>query len=485
MRRVLAAYGAGIDGAADREAAESAVDRILDQEALYLVEMDRVVSLFEEKASSHVSLLRRAAVLLTLTSMLVLGFIALFLLKPAIRITRRDFRDVGRLLEDMREAQNQLEARNRFIEDVFGRYVSDEVVDRLLHEPEGLDLAGEERKVTLLMTDLRGFTSLASTLPPRKTVQMLNYYLDRMTRVIDDHDGTISDFLGDCIFAVFGAPIAGEDDARRAVACALSIQREQEHVNEVFEDEGLPEMRVGIGIHTGSVIAGNVGSERRAKYGVVGPPVNLVSRLEDFALAGQTLISEATLGEVGEQAEVATELVLQVKGIEGVVRAYELIGMKGVLNAERIEEEGEPLALREAFPVCYRTILGNQVGNVVVRAEIPRLSFREAEVRPISVDRCPNRPGDPNLSASCPTLSLVSIQDDVEISLSSTTDRILSTTVYAKVMGVIENGDMAFRARFTSVSPAARAIITGLLNSTTQTLEQAASVSGSASPLRH
>jgi adenylate cyclase len=396
---------------------------------------------------------------------MILGSIALFFLEPAARLIRRQFHDVGKLLEDTRDAERQLQARNRFVKNVFGRYVSDEVADRLLNSPEGLELAGEERRVTLLMSDLRGFTSLASTLPPRKTVLLLNHYLDCMTTVIDRHGGTISDFLGDCIFAVFGAPLVGEDDARRALACALSMQLELEHVNKTFEEEGLPALQIGIGVHTGTVIAGNVGSERRAKYGVVGPAVNLVGRLEDCALAGQVLISEATLREVGDEAEVTTELELKIKGFEGMVHSYELTGLKGTLEINRSEKEEKLFALRENFPICYRRVSGDQVGNVVVRAEISELSSEEAEVWPISVDRCPVRPTDPHARVPCPALPVVGIQEDVELSLGPTADRILSTTVYAKVTAMVGDDHMAFRARFTSVAPSARAIINGLLKS--------------------
>jgi adenylate cyclase len=248
------------------------------------------------------------------------------------------------------------------------------------------------------------------------------------------------------------------------------MQLELEHVNKTFEEEGLPALQIGIGVHTGNVIAGNVGSERRAKYGVVGPAVNLAGRLEDCALAGQVLISEATLREVGDEAEVASELDLKIKGFEGVVHSYELTGLKGTLEIDRIEKEEKLLSLREHFPICYRRVSGDQVGDVVVRAEISGLSPEEAEVRPISVDRCPVRPGDPHSRVACPVFPLAAIQDDVELSLSPTADRILSTAVYAKVTAMVADEHMAFRARFTSVAPSAREIISGLLKSSLQSL---------------
>jgi class 3 adenylate cyclase len=471
-RELLAACDLSTGSMRDRDVVERAVDRILDQEPIYLTEMDGMVSLYEEKASSRVKLLRYAAILFSLTGVLILGACALFLLEPATRLIRKQFLDVRKLLEDTRGAEHQLKERNEYIKDVFGRYVSDEVVHRLLDNPGGLDLGGEERKVTLLMSDLRGFSSLASTLPPRKTVQLLNQYLDRMTKVIDNHDGTIGDFLGDCIFTIFGAPLVGERDARHAAACALSMQLELEHINDTFEDEGLPRLQMGIGIHTGNVIAGNVGSAKRAKYGVVGPVVNLTSRLEECALSGQVLISEATLKEVGEEAEVAKQRPVIVKGFEELVQVYELIGLKGMPQINRIRKEEPLLALlRGKCPICYRRVAEDQVGNDVFRGEISGLSSEQVEVQSITVHRCPYSPDGSNVMNSCPLLPAVAVQDDIELSLGPTIDRILATTVYATVTEVFGVGRGAFRARFTSVSPAARAIINSLLKSTPQRLE--------------
>jgi hypothetical protein len=236
---LLATYDLLTGRARDQDALERVVDRILDQESSYLAEMDRLVSLYEEKASARVKMLRRAAMLFILTSLLILGASGLFILEPATRLIRKQFLEVRKLLEETRNTKHQLESRNRFIQDIFGRYVSDEVVHQLLDNPEGLDLGGEERKVTLLMSDLRGFSALVSTLPARKVVQLLNHYLTQMTEVIETHGGMIGDFLGDSIFAIFGAPIVSEDDARHAVACALSMQLELEHINRTFEEARL------------------------------------------------------------------------------------------------------------------------------------------------------------------------------------------------------------------------------------------------------
>jgi adenylate cyclase len=158
---------------------------------------------------------------------------------------------------------------------------------------------GGKRKITMLMADLRGFTSLSERLPPERVVTLLNRYLTTMVSVIKQYQGTIDEFIGDAIFVLFGAPIWQEDDAQRAVACGIAMQLAMASVNEQNRQDGLPEIEMGIGIHTGQVVVGNIGSAERTKYGVVGSQVNLTSRIQSCTTGGQTLISEATRREVG------------------------------------------------------------------------------------------------------------------------------------------------------------------------------------------
>src|SRR5262249_45099867 len=170
--------------------------------------------------------------------------------------------------EKLKEANQQLELRNRFIRATFGRYLSDEVVASLLESSEGLDLGGEKRTATLLMSDLRGFTPLSERLAPEQVLTITNRYLSAMVDVILRYQGTINEFVGDAILVIFGAPISREDDAQRAVACAIAMQQAMTSVNEQNRRAGLPEVEMGIGVHTGDVVVGNIGSHKRTKYGV-------------------------------------------------------------------------------------------------------------------------------------------------------------------------------------------------------------------------
>ncbi|HQP87459.1 MAG TPA: adenylate/guanylate cyclase domain-containing protein [Thermoanaerobaculia bacterium] len=273
-----------------------------------------------------------------------------------------------------------LEVRNRFIFETFGRYLSNEVVERLLQTPEGLKLGGETRKVTLLMSDLRGFTQVADRIPPDRVVRLLNNYLGTMADLLLSFQGTIDEFIGDAILAIFGAPVQREDDALRAVACAVEMQKAMERVNEFNRREGLPPVEMGIAIHTGEVVVGNIGSDRRAKYGVVGSPVNLTARIESYTVGGQILVSERTRREGGGQLSVGSEVVVQMKGFENPVSAWDVRGVAGGYDLF-LPARDEPLhALRGPLAVRFATISGKRVDGPESEGLLVRLSMKEAEV---------------------------------------------------------------------------------------------------------
>ncbi len=224
--------------------------------------------------------------------------------------------------------RQQLERSEKFIRSTFGRYLSDEIVTDILERPEGLELGGDLREVTIMMSDIRGFTTLSERLAPSQVVKMLNRYLGTMTDIIMEHQGTIDEFLGDAILAVFGAPLQRDDDADRAVRCALAMQAAMERVNAANRTEGLPEVETGIALNTGMVIAGNIGSERRSKYGFVGHPMNVTSRIEDHCEGGEILIADSTLKQLGEHYQTSDSRALNVKGIAKSLRVHRLRGVK-------------------------------------------------------------------------------------------------------------------------------------------------------------
>jgi class 3 adenylate cyclase/CheY-like chemotaxis protein len=283
--------------------------------------------------------------------------------------------------EEIRRLADDLELRNRFIQRTFGRYLSDEVVESLLDSPSGLKIGGEQRRVTILMSDLRGFTSVTESLAPEQVVRLLNSYLGAMSEVILAYQGTIDEFVGDAILAIFGAPIARPDDARRAVACAVAMQQALAALNQRNQEAGLPRLGMGIGIHSGDVVVGNMGSEKRTKYGVVGSPVNHAGRIESFTVGGQVFISEATYAAAGPDVIVGERLVIEAKGAREPIEMHSLVGIGAEYGLMLPEEQVRAHVLDPPLPVRYHFVDGKRVGPDTFDAQFVELSTVGGVVR--------------------------------------------------------------------------------------------------------
>jgi adenylate cyclase len=216
----------------------------------------------------------------------------------------------------------ELTLRNKFIRNVFGRYISDDIADELLIKSEALKMGGRACKVTILMSDIRGFTKMSEHMKPEDVVTILNTYFNEMVKVIHHHNGTIDNIIGDAIMVLFGAPISRLDDAKRAIACAVDMQAAMVDVNKMITYLGLPQISMGIGINTGDVVAGNIGSEAHTKYSVIGAPVNLAARLESKALPGEILLSHDTYQASGCTAQIAEVRNVTAKGFTDPVKSY-------------------------------------------------------------------------------------------------------------------------------------------------------------------
>ncbi len=233
--------------------------------------------------------------------------------------------EIADLAVEMQEMIRGLRERD-FIRDTFGRYVSPEVARQVLSDPSALHPGGELRQVTILFSDLRGFTSLTEQLTPAELVELLNAYLGRMAEVITRHDGTVQ-FIGDAIMALFGAPETHSDDPLRAVACAVEMQIEIARFNAENAELGMPGLRQGVGINTGEVIVGNIGSEKRMKYGVLGDDVNIAARAESFTVGGEILVSSSTRHAVAERASFRDPIVVRAKGKSQPLRLYGVVAV--------------------------------------------------------------------------------------------------------------------------------------------------------------
>jgi len=288
--------------------------------------------------------------------------------------------EIERQRDSLEKQAAELEKRNRFIRKTFGRYLSDEVVASLLESPEGLRLGGESRVLTILMSDLRGFTSQCERLPAESVVRMLNNYLGTMADVITSYRGTIDEFIGDAVLAIFGAPLSGDDDAERAVACAIAMQQAMDSVNRQNLQDGLPLIEMGIALHTGEVVVGNIGSTTRAKYGIVGSHVNLTARIESMSVGGQVLLSDSTRLAAGSGVSVGGRIAVRAKGFQEPITAWDLRGVAGRHDLWMPTESDVLVTLEKPIEIRFAQVKEKQVEEDVERGRIVRLSTKRAEV---------------------------------------------------------------------------------------------------------
>src|SRR5262245_39331911 len=281
---------------------------------------------------------------------------------------------------DLQSQAAALARRSQLIRETFGRYVSEVVVAQLLDAPESLELGGSTRTVTILLSDVRGFTALAECLEPQEVMTFLNHYLEAMVDVILAYRGTIIEILGDGLLVLFGAPLTRNDDAERAVACALAMQLRMEGTDIRHRQAGLPDVEMGIGIHTGEVVVGNIGSQQRTKYGVVGSAVNLTGRIESYTTGGQILISPTTYAETAALLTVSHQMTVTPKGVVAPITLYAISGMRGV-HALNLPTQTETLvSLPQALDVRYTVLEGKFAGSTMYGGRLVKLATRTAEL---------------------------------------------------------------------------------------------------------
>jgi len=246
-------------------------------------------------------------------------------LEQHIDLKRND--ELGLLTAAFNEMTASLREKE-FIKSTLERYVSKPLAQQILRHRDELKLGGEEKEVTILFCDIRRFTALAEQLPPAVVVRLLNDYFTRMIEVVVAHEGMVDKLMGDSIMALFGAPIALGDDPLRAVRCAIEMQRAVARFNREQEAEGLPCLEMGIGINTGPVVAGNIGSSMRMEYTVIGDSVNVAARLQGIAKTGEILISEATLARLDGQVISTAMEPMALKGKRVAVGVFRVEGLR-------------------------------------------------------------------------------------------------------------------------------------------------------------
>lgn len=320
-----------------------------------------------------------------------------------------------------------------FIRDTFGRYLSKKVVDEILSSPEGHKIGGRRETVTILMADLRGFTRIAETQDPEQTVQLLNRFFDAMARIILSYDGMIDEFLGDGILTIFGVPERHSDDPARAVACALEMQNKIARLNDEIAAEGYPSLGMGIGINTGSVIVGNIGSEVRSKYGIVGRAVNIAARIESMTTEGQVFISEATQQQLDSSIIVDPPKTVMMKGLNQPLVCFPVKAISSPYQVKLNISDSKDRPVEIHLPLSCWAIADKQIVEPLL----------EGQTLTLGDDEMTFEIGHP-----------IAPQTNVKIQLNFCTLAHCFEAIYAKVIESEQNGDhVVHRVRITSMDP--------------------------------
>ncbi len=329
---------------------------------------------------------------------------------------------------------------------LLGPGTSEEAVTRAVDLAVTQDDTTDSRQVTILLSDLRGFTSMSEKYTALEMVEALNRYFRRMSEIILRYDGTIDKFMGDAIMVLFGAPVSRDDSLTSALACAIEMQGAMAAINEDNKRRGIEALYMGIGINTGEVIAGHLGSELHSEYTVIGDQVNLASRIEAHSLRGQILLSENTYQLSRDFVDIGDVNDIKVKGKKGSVRMYELLAVhqprhlkapnREIRNSPRVEVD---------MPLSFQCISGKLVLPHIHLGRIIDMSYGGiCFVSPVPLE----------------------MFDDIKIAFSLTLLDAPMTDIYAKVLRVAPAATgHECRVEFTAIDPTTTASLKEFVNS--------------------
>lgn len=243
---------------------------------------------------------------------------------------RRLERKIRKQNEKLKELNKNLQRAKELLSVSLQRYVSTHLVERVLKSSAPLSLSGEKKNVTILISDIRNFTSLAENMPPEELVEFLNQYFEAMVEIVLENEGLLDKFMGDAVMALFGAIYTHEDDPLRAIRTAVQMQEMVERLNGRWARTSQPQIKVGIGISTGEVVVGNIGSKKRMDYTVIGQHVNYAQRIEGLTkvFPSPILIGELTYSEVSEKVHATRYGPVQIKGKKDPIIVYGVNGLK-------------------------------------------------------------------------------------------------------------------------------------------------------------
>jgi adenylate cyclase len=316
------------------------------------------------------------------------------LAKAAGHIERQQFDGVSvprsriREIDQAGQAFNQMVVglrERRRIRDLFGKYVPNEVVERLIASPKETTLGGERREISLLFSDIAGFTSMAEKLPPETVLTLLNAYFEGVILRVTQHGGIVVDFIGDAVFAIFGAPVPHADHARRALACAREIDRFASRFSVERQAEGIPFGTTRLGVHSGVATVGSMGSRDRLKYGAAGDVVNTGARLEGAnRLFGTRILVTGETVRLGAESQVRPIGWLVLKGRSGAIEVFELL-LEEEQDAAWLEDYRRAYAAIDTNPgeaaAVLRSLALERPDDGVVRFHLERLDRGVAGTR--------------------------------------------------------------------------------------------------------
>jgi adenylate cyclase len=298
----------------------------------------------------------------------------------------------------------------------------------------------QSREVTVLVTDLRGFTAVAEQYPPKLVIKILNRYFTRMCEIVFRYDGFIDKFMGDAIMVVFGLPECRPDDLERAVACAVEMQRTMLALNEQNSEQGYPRLYMGVGINTGEVVVGRLGSDLHHEYTIIGDAVNLAFRIEAHSLRGQVLLSEHSRHLAEAYIDCGPPNQVELKGKDKPMNLYELRATRHphIMVVPRVESRRSPRVPVD-FPISFQTLMDKTVTRTRHQGRAVDLSYY-------------------GLHAYLP-VKLRSLSD-IRISLSTSLMSRKGSYIYAKVLDTKqEKGGWLCRMEFTRIDEEGQAAI--------------------------
>ena len=262
------------------------------------------------------------------------------------------------------------------VNEAFARYTSAEIADFVLNTPEGEKQGGVSKEVTILMSDLRGFTAMSMKLSATKLIKVLNHYFELMCEAITEYRGTVIEFLGDGIFVVFGAPKDDPEHAKNAVKCAMAMENAMVEVNKWNAQNGYPQLEMGIGINSGKAVVGNIGSADKMKYGCMGDTVNLAGRTESFTVGGQVYITKNTADLIDEELKISEEQSFMPKGGKAELSIYSIVGIgDSILDSYHADIRWQ--GRKKPIDIEFKELEGKAVGEETYKGGITDISEDE------------------------------------------------------------------------------------------------------------